>query len=471
LFAALRRRTIRERSAMPRTKGKRMATTSGFNSRLRLSPLALAITSLFAFSAAPAGAGDGGNRLYVTSCADDGSAGTLRSVLAGATGNDIVDLTRLECSHITLVNGALTNESGAIVLEGPGRDRLAIDANYASRVIETGGTVTISGLTIMRGRHTGDFASGGCIDTFSGVELHDSTVTQCAAHGTSSATGGAIQTQYFVRVFSSTLSENVASADSGVASGGAIGVHYGFVTVDTSTISGNIATGGTTSRGGGFFVEGFTHVTHSTIDSNIADHGGGFYKALGLFSSDDCDVIDSTISSNIASVGGGGLICYSDHPSFQFATITLNNALAGAVGGALISGRADAPPQSYVIHIDDSIVANNTALDTALAADIDTTVGAAAITFGDSNVLTTVGSVIPGTWITADPLLGPLANNGGTTRTHALLPGSPAIDAGFAIEGIDTDQRGQARNAGAAPDIGAYEVQPDALFANGFDPD
>jgi hypothetical protein len=56
-----------------------------------------------------------------------------------------------------------------------------------------------------------------------------------------------------------------------------------------------------------------------------------------------------------------------------------------------------------------------------------------------------------------DPLLGPLADNGGPTWTHALLEGSPAIDKGVAVAGITTDQRGVARPQGPAPDIGSFE--------------
>jgi hypothetical protein len=55
-----------------------------------------------------------------------------------------------------------------------------------------------------------------------------------------------------------------------------------------------------------------------------------------------------------------------------------------------------------------------------------------------------------------DPMLGPLARNGGPTRTMALLPGSPAIDAGTSRGAPPTDQRGQPR--GTPPDIGAYET-------------
>ena len=56
-------------------------------------------------------------------------------------------------------------------------------------------------------------------------------------------------------------------------------------------------------------------------------------------------------------------------------------------------------------------------------------------------------------------MLGPLANNGGPTFTQALLPGSPAINAGVAVPGVTTDQRGVSRPQGTAPDIGAFELQ------------
>ena len=58
-----------------------------------------------------------------------------------------------------------------------------------------------------------------------------------------------------------------------------------------------------------------------------------------------------------------------------------------------------------------------------------------------------------------NPRLGPLQNNGGPTSTMALLAGSPAIDAGLVVPGVTTDQRGVFRPQGAAPDIGAFELQ------------
>ncbi len=80
---------------------------------------------------------------------------------------------------------------------------------------------------------------------------------------------------------------------------------------------------------------------------------------------------------------------------------------------------------------------------------------------------------LPADTISADPLLQPLADNGGATRTHALGDGSPAIDAGDNTASLAFDQRGGGypRVVGVAADIGAYERQSidDAIFVDGFD--
>jgi hypothetical protein len=60
-------------------------------------------------------------------------------------------------------------------------------------------------------------------------------------------------------------------------------------------------------------------------------------------------------------------------------------------------------------------------------------------------------------FLSGDPLLGPLADNGGLTKTHALLNNSPAIDSGYCVYSPESDQRGEVRPAGSGCDIGAYE--------------
>lgn len=68
-------------------------------------------------------------------------------------------------------------------------------------------------------------------------------------------------------------------------------------------------------------------------------------------------------------------------------------------------------------------------------------------------------------------MLGPLANHGGRTSPHELLPGSPALDMGNNLFELARDQRGTgfARMIGAAVDIGAFESDPERILTNGFE--
>ncbi len=121
------------------------------------------------------------------------------------------------------------------------------------------------------------------------------------------------------------------------------------------------------------------------------------------------------------------------------------------------------------VTVQSSIIANNSASGGDLAADVDTDAGDFPAVTGGNDLFTSVGHILPSPLIIDDPQLGPLADNGGPTLTHALLPGSLAIDAGNDVAHLATDQRGRARVSGAAADIGAFEVQTDAIFENGFD--
>jgi hypothetical protein len=106
-------------------------------------------------------------------------------------------------------------------------------------------------------------------------------------------------------------------------------------------------------------------------------------------------------------------------------------------------------------------VADNLVGTTGADPDISGSVTATSSLIGNATGTTFAagsGANITGT----DPMLGPLADNGGPTRTHALLPGSPAIDHGSNPAGLVADQRGGLflRTVGAAADIGAFEAQP-----------
>jgi len=434
--------------------------------RTRATKLAVLLSTALASSGVtPAPSMSAGSGLRVTSCADDGSPGTLRSVMLSAPPGSVIDLTQLTCSKITLDQGAIDLIDAGVfsaTVMGPGADRLTIDGNYIDTVFRAS-EIEIDGLTLTHGRAHG---SGGCVVGYLSVVLRSSRVIECAAYGDNGAAGGGIASNYVISLYSTIVADNMAIAASGRAYGGGAASFYNLVKVVDSTISGNTAIGDP-ARGGGLYALGRTSITGSTLDNNVADVGGGSYCRRSFFDYADCEVIDSTISGNIAHDSGGGLVVAAYEGAFvtiDNSTIAYNTAQAGHVGGVLLTHT----PQP-TITLQSSIFANNSAGVTDLAPDLDTDSATFAAVTGGNDLLMTVGRIQPFPAIIGDPLLAPLADNGGPTRTHALLPGSPAINAGNNVANLATDQRGRARVSGAAADIGAYEVQTDAIFANGFD--
>lgn len=268
------------------------------------------------------------------------------------------------------------------------------------------------------------------------------------------------------------------------------------LTVTGVVITGNIAFG---DNGGGICSLGPLVVTGSTIAANSADSGGGIFSSHSGLA-----VAQSTISGNTAVLGpgGGGITGYYSGMSIQSSTISGNLSVSDGggilvfvgstldvmhstissnvadsddnlvgLGGGIAAFAAFLPPT-----LDHTIVGNNVAGLVAMAADDIASFGAILADF--SLVETPPGAVLVGVGniVGLDPMLGPLASNGGPTRTHALLSGSPAIDAGdpIAMAGVGGvplyDQRGApfGRVFGAVIDIGAYERKPipPALLGN-----
>lgn len=429
----------------------------------------------------------------VSSCADDGSAGTLRSLIAAAADGDTLDLTA--CSTITLATGAIHITQNNLTLSGPGATALAIDGARQDRVfVHTGtGTLTLTGLTVRHGSYritSNDHAPGGCIVSNSNVLLDHSTVSDCFATNDSlyfklgagggiaavgdvsldhsvvrdcyasgeGGYGGGIEA-YSLTMSQSILSGNIAYGNrtntSTAAYGG--GADVIALTLVNSTVTGNSAkhnlTDGQTSfdMGGGVFAQNSAVITSSTIDNNYSyGYGGG----VGVKS--DLTVINSTLSGNTAKTHMGGGIHFNGLAdlSLNNSTITLNSAKEG--GGGIFSRTL---PQAV---FQSTIVANNSS-PTGQFADVVNGAGLALTIAGANNLIGTIDPTIslPVGTLRSDPQLQPLANNGGPTRTHALALGSPAIDVGNNVASLTTDQRGAGypRVFGRAEDIGAFEVQ------------
>ena len=230
------------------------------------------------------------------------------------------------------------------------------------------------------------------------------------------------------------------------------------------TLSGNTATGSVGGTGSGGSGGG------SGSDGSNGTGGGG-----GLFNTNDGQVwvTNSTISGNSATDAGGGI--YSDATlTVTNSTIAYNSADSPGSGGGLVAAGNN---PLFVPTLDNTIVALNTSGSGATPDDIAGTVSLASaynlIGTGGSGGLT---NGVNGNQVgVADPGLGPLAYYGGPTQTIALLPGSPAIDAGSNALAVDpstgqpltTDQRGPGfvRIYNGTVDIGAYEYLPAASDA------
>src|SRR5262249_573524 len=148
-----------------------------------------------------------------------------------------------------------------------------------------------------------------------------------------------------------------------------------------------------------------------------------------------------TISGNTASTNGGGIRNLTGFMSIRYSTITNNSAPNGAGNGLATGSGAFTPTE-----IPSSIIAGNVHSDLSTGQAISiTSLGYNLI--GSGNYLTEFNQPGDQTGVT-NPLLGPLANNGGPTMTHALLAGSPAINAGDSAAAMGTggvplnDQRG-----------------------------
>lgn len=418
----------------------------------------------------------------VTNCADDGSDGSLRSVMSSAEDGDVIDMSQLTCSTITLTSGSIDFDVDNLTLQGPGQNALTIDGNNADRVFTIytySGTNSINDLTIAHGFSGGSaYATGGCVYSYFAspdnlLVLTRVTVTSCTAGDAQAvyAGGGGVLTYGALTLVSSTISGNHVTGGAGASYvAGGVGTLYN-ATIVGSTVTGNTALGATPGSGIGFGAgldlsgtpgTAGSVVIDSTINGNTAGTtGGGVYfftpylEPVALTAT----VSNSTISGNLAQQKAGLEV--------RLASITLNvgnstiafNSAADACGGLSIGGSAN---------VQSSIIAEN-----AGAAAEDDVCGNGSLA-GASNLIVASALAVPGDTISADPILGALANNGGATLTHALNASSPAIDTGNNVAALDFDQRGSgfARVAGTAADIGAFELQPsvDPIFANGFDP-
>jgi len=214
----------------------------------------------------------------------------------------------------------------------------------------------------------------------------------------------------------------------------------GSLLITESTISGNTAV----NNGGGIFVNDHTAtIVDSTIEGNSSTSGDGGGIAIGA--NGILDMTNSTVTNNSADSSGGGIFNSGATSNIDNTTITANSATTG--GGIDNTG---------TLIVANSIIANQT-----LGGDCSDT-GTLTSDGGNIESAMSCGFMSMGDLQDTDPLLGPLANNGGKTDTHILLPGSLAIDNAGTCGLPDDDQRGQPRDVDPC-DSGSVEVQKASL--------
>ena len=229
----------------------------------------------------------------------------------------------------------------------------------------------------------------------------------------------------------------------------------GVLTVANSMIQGNTNTG--SFDGGGIWTNGAAAsltITGSTISGNTTDeYGGGLDLEGGATTVTNSTLIGNTSTGAVSGGGDGGGADIDTGGTVQFTNDTIDqNASNNGPAGGVWDGAGTTPN----VFFQNTIVADNTS-STAGTANCDTVQPASASNPG--NNLDSDSSCFSGPNDKhAEPLLGPLQDNGGPTDTQALGAGSPALDAGDNSVCPTTDQRGVPRPQGAACDIGAFEA-------------
>lgn len=399
----------------------------------------------------------------------------------------------------------------SVSLVGSGPQTIAVDAQGNSRVIDvsaTDGNVLIEGLTITGGAVTGEDETGGGIRFQSSdtLTVNNSVISGNSTDGIASP-GGGIQTfGGNIVVTDTTITGNSTAGQ--FSGGGGVWINGGDLTVVRSTISGN-STNAALSAGAGLYVDtGTLTIIQSTVEDNDTDGfrsggagivllnsegtvrdslvsgnasrreesgGGGIRSILTTL-----QIVNSTVSGNSASTQsgvsiGGGVYASRSTVDVDHSTIT-GNQTPGVGGGIGVP----ATTVNTSLTISNSVVAGN--VDGGAAPDFvgSNTISSGAVRYsliGDNTGTTLASSQAPdpinGNLVgdpngagVIDPLLLPLADNGGLTRTHSLDTLSLAIDAGDPLFNRDAftpslthDQRGEGFNrfSGNAIDIGAFE--------------
>jgi len=366
----------------------------------------------------------------ITVCADGCAFTTLQAAVQAAGAGDalgVLDAVHTEQGIVLDKDLTILGQSSdGTVVQGHVEFGEATESVF---VVAEGATVILKDLTIRHGSPESGMEVGGAVENRGAV-----TLERCIITDNSASAGGGMNNFGSMTLINTIVSNNIADGTgagfTGCGTGGGIKVEQGPLVLVNSTVSGN---------------------------SSQGDGGGIFVACKGSLES-----INSTISGNDATGGSGGGVCIRGTAKLTQSTIA-NNRAAQTGGGVYVRGSGESGLVRGWLDYSNTIIAGNTTGSKYCCADCmageNSTIGI------NENNLVEDGSCNP--YLAGSPLLQPLADNGGDTLTHLLLPDSPAIDAISAIScTLTTDQRGKSRpieisSMGTPCDIGALEIQLD----------
>ncbi len=383
--------------------------------------------------------------------AQDSGPGSLRQLIADAAPGDKIVFDESLSGQTIILSATLTIDK-VLTIDGSALpSAITLSGNNKIRVMEIQqtATVTLTSFVIADG-YTSVFLTG---RAYGAGLFNDGTVTVnqlSFVHNQALSTralsnGGAVYNSHRLIVNNSSFSNNSASF------GGGVIVNYGQAAISGSSFTGNAS--GDYGNGGGYGGaienQGEMRVENSTFFSNRASslgggYGGAIYNAAAL------TVTNSTFSANIAGINRNspqnGAILNQGEIWIYNSTFSGNSPPS-----VKDSNLSYGTPNARSFHLYNTIIANSNG-------------GADCAGMPTTNINTLIEDGSCNATFSGDPLLGPLVDYGGSTLTHALLPGSPAIDAGDDTTCLATDQRGIVRpfdgnsDGAAVCDIGAYEA-------------
>jgi hypothetical protein len=363
-----------------------------------------------------------------------------------------------------------------VTITGAGQNATKIDGGNANQVlhINAGTNVAIQKLTVQNGNSNpgGGIYNGGTLLLTDAIVLTNTGTT--SGGGLFNDGAGALNLKNVA------ISGNKAKTGAGI-------YNDGTATLDTTTINGNAAS----DSGGGIYNQGTLTITNAAINNNSATNSGLGGGLANTMATAKASIATTTVSGNTAKFGGG--IANDTNGAVKVDQSTINGNTVTDIGGGIYNRGGG------VVALTNSTLSGNRATpgagggfdsfgSTGILTNV-TVAGNSSVGSGNNDGISTDGNMTLHGTLVADgcsgpitsaddnldiglsckftgphdlkgtnPQIGPLANNGGPTFTHALAQGSPAVDAGGA-SCPPTDQRGIARPQGAACDIGAFELQ------------